>query len=492
MEEFFNNIWKVIIESNVLHLVWAVLILLLGWLLALFVSNRLGGLLRSYGVGHKLSGCLPEGANSSAVRVEKVITRIVFLVILLFTILACLSVLNLSEAAEPIRNFVNAITGYAANVIGAGLLVFIAWIVASVLKYVAITAAGTLKLEEKFSVGEEKGVAVSSTIGSTVYWLVFLFFLPAVLRALKITGITEPIEQMFAKIFDFLPNLLLGAGVMVVGLWAAGIVRKAVSGILGAIRVDDLGEKAGCGKLFGERKFSGLIGLIAYVLVAIPVVISSLTALKIEPLTRSLSGFFDMILNATANLLGAGILVFAAFVVGSITAGIVTQLLEGIGFDKLISTLCAAAPGEKVKPSAVVGKLTLIAIMFMASIAACKMLNFTELADLISRFMVFGGNILVAIVVLLIGIFLSNVAANAVAGSGSKSTVLVFLVRAAVLIFTGAIALQNIDIGGEIVTTAFTLLLGAVCVAAALAFGLGGREFAARKLEEWNEKLNRK
>ena len=48
------------------------------------------------------------------------------------------------------------------------------------------------------------------------------------------------------------------------------------------------------------------------------------------------------------------------------------------------------------------------------------------------------------------------------------------------------------EIGGPIVQTAFTLLLGAVCVAIALAFGLGGREFAARKYEEWTQKIEKK
>ena len=62
----------------------------------------------------------------------------------------------------------------------------------------------------------------------------------------------------------------------------------------------------------------------------------------------------------------------------------------------------------------------------------------------------------------------------------------------AVLIFTGAIALSTLNLNGRIVEIAFALLLGAICVAAALAFGLGGREFAAKKLEEWDKKRTKK
>ena len=94
------------------------------------------------------------------------------------------------------------------------------------------------------------------------------------------------------------------------------------------------------------------------------------------------------------------------------------------------------------------------------------------------------------IIVLLIGIWLANFAADAVKGKCSE--VVTIIVRVSVLIFTAAIALQNMNISSSIVQTAFTFLLGAVCVAIALAFGLGGRDFAAQKLNEWNKKFVQK
>ncbi|UKI34802.1 MAG: mechanosensitive ion channel [Lentisphaeria bacterium] len=313
------------------------------------------------------------------------------------------------ETAEPIRNFADSIIGYAANLIGAALLIFVAWIVASVLRFATLSAMKACKIDEKFA---ETGKPVSTTIGSTVYWLVFFFFIPAILRALEIRGITEPLEQMFAKVLDFLPNLLLAAAVLVVGLWAAKIVRRAVSGLLFAVRLDEVGEKIGCGKVFGEQKLSALVGLVAYVLVALPVLISSLTALRIETLSNSVSDFFNMILTAAGNIFGAAVLIFAAFIAGSLVSGIITQLLEGFGFDKLLAHVCGEAKSERAKPSVVVGKLSLIAVMFLAVIAACELLHFRELANLLRDFLHFGGNILIGIVVLLVGIYLANLAAG--------------------------------------------------------------------------------
>ena len=230
----------------------------------------------------------------------------------------------------------------------------------------------------------------------------------------------------------------------------------------------------------------------AYVLVAIPVVISSLTALKIDSLSNSVAGFFDKLLNATGDILGAALLIFVAFLAGSFVSGLVTQIFENFGFNQLLAKLGFSSKEEKDSclPSVVVGKLTFLTIIFMAAVAASDILNFTELSRLLRTFMEFGGNIIVGVIVLLIGIWVANFAASAI--RGKCNDVVVMVVRVAVLIFTGAIAIHNMNIGGPIVQTAFTLLLGAVCVAVALAFGLGGREFAAKKLDEWTRKTDKK
>ncbi len=491
MEEFFENIWKMIVESNVLQLIGALLLLLVGWLVAVLLSNRTALVLKKFEVGKKLSGCIPEDGNDAGAKIELVISRIVFFVILLITILGCFSVLKLNEAAQPITSFVDKITNYAANIIGAALLTFIAWVVATVIKFASLSVFRTLKLDDKLAPHMENSKSISQITASTIYYVVFLLFLPAILRALKIEGITDSLEKMMTKILEFIPNLIAAAAILILGLFVAKIVRKAVSGLSFAARIDELGSQAGCGKVFGEKStLSQLLGLVSYVLVAIPVIIS-LTALKIDALTDSVSGFFNLILNATGNVIGAAVLLFAAFLVGGIVSGIVVQLLESFGFNKLITAIGVSKENATVTPAQVAGKLTMITIMFLAAIAACNILEFTELAGLLRQFLTFGGNILLGIVVMLIGIFLANVASDAVS-KGENTKTLSLAVKVIVLIFTGAIALNTMQIGGAIVTTAFTMVLGAICVAAAVAFGIGGRELAARKLNEWSEKFSRK
>ena len=495
MEDFFRDVWKMIVESNVLNLVWAILVLLIGWIVAVIVSGQAALLVTRLGFDKKINRCLPQGSELAEASASKFIGRFVYYLILLLAILGCLTALKLTQAAEPIKDFVGSLTAYAAKIIGAVALAFIAWVVATVLRFGANTLMKMLRFDERFAKyvdGKNGETSLSETVSAILYWVVLLFFLPSILNVLEIKGITEPIQQMFTRILGYIPNLIAAAAILFVGLIAAKIVRKAVTGLIMISGIDALGEKAGVSKLFGDKGLSSMIGIVAYVLVAIPVVISSLTALKIDSLSNSVAGFFDKLLNATGDILGAALLIFVAFLAGSFVSGLVTQIFENFGFNQLLAKLGFTSKEENDSslPSVVVGNLTFLTIIFMAAVAASDILNFTELSRLLRTFMEFGGNIIVGVIVLLIGIWVANFAASAI--RGKCNDVVVMVVRIAVLIFTGAIAIHNMNIGGPIVQTAFTLLLGAVCVAIALAFGLGGRDFAARKLDEWTRKTDKK
>jgi hypothetical protein len=207
-------------------------------------------------------------------------------------------------------------------------------------------------------------------------------------------------------------------------------------------------------------------------------------------LTKSVSGLFQTILTAAGNLFGALLLIFAAYISGKFVAGLLVQLLEGFGFNQLFVTLGFRKKESEsdVTPSGVVGKLVFCGIMLFAVIGVFEMLNFMELAKLLRSFVPFLGRIIIAVVVFLTGIYLANIATSAIRERGFESALFGFALRLIILFFAGSIALHTADIGAPIVQTAFTILLGSMALATAIAFGIGGRDFAARKLDEWTTK----
>ena len=488
MDDFFKQIWQMIVDSRVLAVVGAVILLLAGWLIASLLARKTSYLVRTISPRTPM---LPDGTPAPMSQADSIAGKVIYVIIMIFTVLGCFSILKLEAAATPLQEFISSIARYVPNIAGALLLAVIAWIVAGIVRI--LTRAAMLKshLHEKLA-GQGKGKdpeAVAEYTAKTMYYTVFLFFLPAILNTLKIYGITAPLQAMFEKVLTYIPNLIAAGAILLLGLWVAGIIRRAVAGLVVISRLDAFGEKIGVSKLFGNGGIAAMAGVVSYVLVAIPVVISSLTALKIEALSNSVTGFFNKLLNAAGDIIGAALLIFAAILAGGFVSALVAQLVAALGFDRLMESILRKRSENSLPPSAVVGKLTFIVIVVLAVLSACEILGFNQLAQLIRTFAAFGGNILLSVGVLLLGIWLSNVAADALEGKCEK--VLVSVVRIAVIIFTAAIAIGNLNIGDSIVQIAFTLILGAVCVAAAVAFGVGGREAAAKLLNDWSDKLRK-
>jgi hypothetical protein len=332
-------------------------------------------------------------------------------------------------------------------------------------------------------------VSLADTLGDVVYWLVFLLFLPAILGALDLGGILEPVQAMLTRILAYLPNVVAAGLILLVGWFVARIVRRIVTGLLAAAGIDRLGERVGLSQVLGRQSLSGLVGLLAYIFILVPVLISALSALQIEAVTRPATNMLDTFLAAIPNIFAAAVVLAIAYIVGRLISSLVTNLLAGIGFDTVPARLGLTSGMPTVgrrTPSEIVGALVLVAVMLFATVEAFRLLNFTALADLLAELVQLGGQVVLGLIVLAIGAYLANLAAELIRSSGTSNAGLLALVaRVAILVLAGAMALRQMGIANEIVNLAFGLLLGALAVAAALAFGLGGRKVAGRELDEW-------
>ncbi len=128
--------------------------------------------------------------------------------------------------------------------------------------------------------------------------------------------------------------------------------------------------------------------------------------------------------------------------------------------------------------------------MLFAVIEASNLLGFAILAELVSEFLVAAGGVLLAIVIFGLGLYLAGLADRVIrSAGGSQANLLAPAARLAVIVFAGALALRQTGIAEDIVNLTFSIALGAIGVAAALAFGLGSRDIAARELERWLQSM---
>jgi hypothetical protein len=407
---------------------------------------------------------------------------------MILVLVAFFQALRLTLVIDPLNNLMNQIFKFLPQLLGAVILLVVAWIVASMLRLIITRVMGAAKIDERIggqvSEGEEKGVLLTKTMGDVVYWLIFLLFLPAVLGALNLQGLLEPVQGMLDKLLGYLPNLLAAGLIGLIGWFVARIVRQIVTSLLAASGADGLSERVGLASI------SKLIGLVVYILILIPVIIAALNALALEAITLPASRMLELILEAIPTIFAAGVIVTIAYIVGKVVAGLVTDLLAGMGFNAILIKLgIGKEPQEgKRSPSEVAGYVTLVAIMLFAIFEAADLLGFEALSNMLSELTVLGGHILLGLVIFGIGLYLATIAARAIQASGTaEAGFFAVVARIAIIVLAGSMAIRHMGLANEIINLAFGLLLGATAVAAAIAFGIRGRHIAARKLEEWTD-----
>lgn len=475
----------------------AVGILLVGLLVAKIASQIVRGILNRTDIDNRIAtGIFGSADRRNIPQVEKAISNFVYWVIILLTIIAVLQILNLQVVSQPLNTFLSQIFGYIPKLVGAVTLLAAAWVVATVVKTITVQGLRAIRLDERLNSQLEDGVSssqsqlsLSETIGNALYWFIFLLFLLPVLNALELNQALLPVQTLITQIISIIPNILAAGLIAAAGWMLASIVRRVVTNLLASTGSDRLGAKFGLQQTTTGQSLSGIIGTIVYILILIPIAIAALNALRIEAISVPAVGMLQQILNALPLIFTAVFILISAYFLARFAAELVTNILSSIGFDNIFSALGISTTRVSTStrtPSEVAGIVVIVGIMLFATVAAVDVLKIPALTTLVSGLTVIFGRILAGLAVFAVGLFLANLAFSIITASGnSQARILGQIARVAIIALVTAMSLQQIGVASDIVNLAFGLLLGAIAVAIALAFGLGAREVAGEQVREF-------
>jgi hypothetical protein len=240
-------------------------------------------------------------------------------------------------------------------------------------------------------------------------------------------------------------------------------------------------------------KLSRLAGTLVFILVFVPSLISALDALRIEAVSRPATMMLGKMLDAVPHVIAASVIVLVTWYVARFAAGLAARLLESAGVDALPEKV---GLGRMLSGASRPSHLAQLAVMFFAMlfavVEAADQLGFGQVRDVVTTFIGFAGDIVLGGLILVVGFWLANLAHHAIhKASGERGAGLASVARIAILGVVIAMGLRAMGIANEIVQLAFGLSFGAVAVAVALSFGLGGREAAGKLMEHWVERWKR-
>ena len=384
--------------------------------------------------------------------------------------------------------------GLGGKVAAAIVILLVTWIIAKIVAWAFAKLTSKIPLLQKAG---SDGDSIGKSLGSVAALLVWLFGLIALLDLFELSPVLDPIKSLLDGVLGFLPNVIGAVFVFIIGALVAKVVRQLVETALGAVPFD---KWIGSGsKLSGQvdktvgvdatadpydasappsntaAQIVKVIGLVLYAIIMIVVAIAALQILGISSISRPAELMLAMILAAIPKIIAAAILLGIGVVIARFAADILGQLIDGLGFDRALHSMDVLPQGQSATP--IVTKVIQIGIVLFFAVMAAQMLEFPQITAFIAEVLELGGKVIFGGAIIAAGVVIASVLAKIVPGSASQ------ILKYATIVLFVAIGLSFMGLADSIINLGFGAVVVGGAAAAALAFGLGGRDAAARQLE---------
>ena len=202
-----------------------------------------------------------------------------------------------------------------------------------------------------------------------------------------------------------------------------------------------------------------------------------------QPLQNALSTFLSYI----PQLIGALIILIVGYIVAKVLQAVVGRLLQGIGFDRWMERGGIKQFFDRAEtnqtPASILGALVFWFVFIIAITMAADALGIPQVSVVLAQLIAYIPNIIAAILILILAALLANFISGIVRGA-TGSDILASIAQYAIIVYAVFAALTQLGVAVQLTANTFLIVLGAVALAAAIAFGIGGREVARDILEK--------
>lgn len=365
------------------------------------------------------------------------------------------------------------------NVLVTLLILFIGIMIAKMIRKGVTTLLSKTSLGEKL---DSNGDNIIKGAASLAYYIVLLNVLLIVLERMNITSVLDPLKTLATQFMGALPNII-GAGII---FYAGWVVAKLASSFvsIASSKLDDQLEARNFNPDFKASKF---LGAFVFGGILLPIVVAGFEFLNIKPISEPATQMITEFMQSVPNIIAAALILLVTYVLGKFIVYMLSGLLEGMNIDEVPKKmdLQHLIPNDRSLTS-IISSVLMFFIMLTATTAAVEKLEIDLISDIFAKLITFGGGILLGGVILTVGYILANIAYEKLSATNNN---MANIARFAILGLVLAMGLRAMGLADNIVNMAFAFTFGAVAIASALAFGLGGKEAAKTLTTKWVEKV---
>ncbi|WP_346037420.1 mechanosensitive ion channel [Brevibacterium picturae] len=421
-----SDLWSVLAKVGL-----AILILLVTWIIASIVKWAIGKLVM------KVPALQRDGNDGQ--QIGKSIGQIGSLLVWLLGLIAVLQLFNLDQVLSPLQGLLDGIFGFLPNIIGAGVIFFIGFIFAKIAKQLVQTALNAVDLTKLTSKFQSLGDRATGVVDSS-------------------TGTAPQQNNINAQQASY--------GQPQQGQPGQGQPQQGQPGQPGQPQNPNAEANA---------KISSLAGNLVFGIIIIVVAISALQVLGIAAISQPAQQMLQLFLNAIPAIIAAGILLAIGGVIAKFLGNLLEEVLRGVGTDRAVDSIGIVPEGTSA--SSVITKIVQVAIMIFFAIMATRMLGFPEITNILNEILDLGGSVLFGAAIIAAGFLIAALIGKFITNSLASKV----LRYSAIALFI-AMGLRYMGLADSIINLAFGAVVIGGAAAAALAFGLGGRDAAAKML----------
>ena len=403
-----------------------------------------------------------------------------------------------------LSNAWNSFANMLPSLIVGILLILVAWVVATLVRKGVQKGLEAVNFDSRLEGWgavntREQGINMIDVLSQVFYYLVWVLFLPGIFETFGLTSVAAPIQNMLDTALRFLPNLIAATVLVIVALIVAKFVKNLVYNLALSLNLDrwvsrltssdSTTPQTGTGSPERNDTIAKVIANVVYVLILIPILVVALETLGIRSISEPIVNVLNAILAAIPNILVAAILLAVGFAIAKLVGDLTTSLLKGTGINNLTSSMGVKGT-QNLDLAKIAGQIVTGLIGLFFFVEALNALNLAVLNTIGAAIIAYLPNIIFAIIILGLGLvggqWLGNII-NQSTGSKWAGRVAQYVLIA----FALFMVLDQLNFASDIVNTAFIFIIGGLSVAFALAFGLGGRDFARKQLEKLDDKVEK-
>ncbi len=365
------------------------------------------------------------------------------------------------------------------------ILAFVASAIAQFLVTKLLKLVKLDKLFDKWGINEGQVGTSMSLIGKLVYLIVFLLFLPSALNALGLETVSGPISGFVSAFVDYLPKIIAAGILVYIGIFLALLIGQIVSVLLKKTKIDYIIPRKD-----EESQTVLLSDILVRVVISIIILVTlvqALTVLEIEAISAPAIAIVNAIFGAIPSIILAVVIISCGLLVASIACGLLSNVLLAVGFDGVVKKVLPQLKASATK--IVVGIVRALIILFIVA-QGVEVLGLSILTAIVAAVVSYLPLVIKAAVIAVVAFIGASMLENFIVKANANCAAMAKIVKVAVYTLAGFMILSQLEIASSIVNTAFVITLAAIAVSFALAFGLGGKDFAKKTLDKVDEKID--